>query len=213
MANEKSDLEAGYDRVANRYAAEFFDELKRKPFDCEVLEQFAASVRDQGRVCELGCGPGQVSRFMRDLGLDVFGIDLSEEMIIGARSLNPDISFHKGNMLELDLPDGALAAILCFYAIIHLRRHDVVKALREMNRVLEPDGLLLLSFHAGEGEIHRAEWYDQPVSIDATLFAADEMAEYLKLSGFELVRVAERAPYEFEYPTRRIYAFAKKRPG
>ena len=79
-----------------------------------------------------------------------------------------------------------------------------------MNRVLEPGGLLLLSFHGGEGELHREQWYDKPVSIDVTLFAPEEMEGYLRSSGFEIVRLAERQPYEFEYPTQRIYAFARK---
>jgi hypothetical protein len=79
-----------------------------------------------------------------------------------------------------------------------------------MNRVLEPAGPLLLSFHGGEGELHRDQWYEKPVSIDVTLFTRDEMENYLFSSGFEVVKIAERDPYEFEYPTRRIYAFARK---
>ncbi len=34
----KSDLQAGYDRVAEHYATEFFEELTRKPFDCLLME-------------------------------------------------------------------------------------------------------------------------------------------------------------------------------
>jgi ubiquinone/menaquinone biosynthesis C-methylase UbiE len=211
LTKQKSELEASYDRVAEEYAAEYSNELERKPFDCEVLDEFAASVRDQGRVCEIGCGPGHISRYLQDRGVSMFGIDLSEEMVNCAQRINPDISFLKGNMLSLELPDASVAAIVCFYTIIHLQRNDVVEALNEMNRVLEPGGHLLLSFHGGEGELHRAQWYDKPVSIDVTLFAPDEMANYLTTSGFEVVKLVEREPYEFEYPTRRIYLFARKR--
>ena len=84
------------------------------------------------------------------------------------------------------------------------------RALQEMNRVLQPGGLLLLSFHGGEGELHRGEWYDKPISIEVTLFGNDEMSDYLEAAGFEAVSFAEREPYEFEYPTRRIYVSAKK---
>ena len=113
-------------------------------------------------------------------------------------------------MLPLDLPDASLAAIVCFYAIIHLKREDVTRALREMNRVLQPSGLLLIAFHGGEGELHRDQWYEKPVSIDVTLFQNDEMSGYLEASGFEVVGIAERDPYEFEYPTRRVYISARK---
>jgi trans-aconitate methyltransferase len=130
MNEQPSELEASYDRVAKRYTVEFSGELRRKPFDCEVLDDFAASVRDLGAVYEIGCGPGHVSRYLQDRGLSMCGIDLSEGMIKCARLSNPDITFQKGNMLALDLPDSSLGATVCFYSIIHLRRGDVTRALR-----------------------------------------------------------------------------------
>ena len=36
------------------------------------------------------------------------------------------------------------------------------------------------------------------------------MSGYLTSAGFEVVNITERAPYEFEHPTRRVYASAKK---
>ena len=210
MNKSKSELEVSYDRVAAQYADEFFPELERKPFDREVLDAFAESVRGKGEVCEIGCGPGQISRYLQDRGATMRGIDLSREMVKCAERLNPDISFEQGNMLALSLPNESLAAIVSFYAIIHIERDKVTRALQEMNRVLQPGALLLLSFHAGEGELRRDEWYDKPVSIDVTLFRNDEMCGYLETSGFEVMKISEREPYEFEYPTRRVYVTARK---
>ena len=124
--------------------------------------------------------------------------------------MNPDISFEQGDMLALNLPDSSLAAIISFYAIIHIERDQVMRALQEMNRVLQPGGLLLISFHGGEGVVHRDEWYDKPISIDVNLFGSDEMSGYLESAGFEEVAIVEREPYEFEYPTTRVYALARK---
>src|ERR1051325_4712199 len=205
---QQSELQSSYDRVAAHYAAEFFDELKRKPYDRETLEEFAASVRGMGPVCEGGCGRGQVARYLQDRGFSMRGLDLSSEMVKFAARLNPDIPFARGDMLALGLPAASLAGIVCFYAIIHLRREDAARALAEMHRVLKPGGRLLLSFHGGAGELHRGEWYDMPVSIDVTLFEPEEMAGYLRGAGFEVERMVAREPYEFEYPTRRVYAHA-----
>jgi SAM-dependent methyltransferase len=210
MSEPQSEIEASYDRVAARYAEEFFAELNRKPFDCDVLSEFAESVRGLGQVCEVGCGPGQIARYLQDRGVSMCGIDLSQEMIKVASQLNPDISFARGDMLALELPRASLAGVVCFYAIIHLKREDATRALMEMHRVLKPGGKLLLSFHGGVGELHREEWYDMPVSIDVTLFEPDEMVGYFEAAGFEVERMVERAPYEFEYPTRRVHAYARK---
>ena len=212
MTEPEPDLKASYDRVAERYATEYFGELKRKPFDREILDTFADSVRGQGLVCEIGCGPGQIARYLQDSGLKMRGVDLSHEMVRCAGRLNPDISFEQGDMLTLNVADQSFAGIVSFYAIIHLNREDVTRALKEMLRVLQPGGKLLISFHGGEGELHRNEWYDQPVSIDVSLFRNDEMRGYLEAAGFKVTRIAEREPYEFEYPTQRMYASAL-RPG
>ncbi len=61
-----------YDRVADEYARRIFDELDHKPFDREILDGFADAVRGLGPVCDLGCGPGQVARYLRARGVDAF---------------------------------------------------------------------------------------------------------------------------------------------
>jgi len=210
MKEPQSALQASYDRIAENFAAEFSGELERKPFDRELLDQFSETVRTHGLVCEIGCGPGQIARYLHDRGVNMCGIDLSPEMIKFARQLNPNISFEPGNMLELDVPDASLTGIISFYAVIHLERQDVTRALEQMYWALKPDGKLLISFHGGQGQLHRDEWYGRPVSIDVNLFETDEMSGYLTAAGFEIERIVEREPYDFEYPTRRVYAFARK---
>jgi ubiquinone/menaquinone biosynthesis C-methylase UbiE len=210
MKRTPSALESSYDRVARHYASEYFEELSRKPFDRELLNQFAERVSARGQVCEIGCGPGQIARYLKDRGVRIIGIDLSERMVSSARELNHDISFAQGDMLALDFPDNSFTGVVSFYAIIHLKRDEVTRALKEIFRVLEPAGRLMVSFHGGEGELHRDEWYGEPVSIDVTLMTRDEMIGYLEAAGFTEAEVIEREPYEFEYPTRRMYALAGK---
>jgi SAM-dependent methyltransferase len=210
MSN-RSDIEASYDSVAAEFVEEFFGELARKPFDCQLLDRFAEVMRGKGQVCEIGCGPGQIARYLKDRGVDMRGIDLSQQMVDHAKRLNSDITFEKGDMRALaTLPDSSLAGVVLFYSIIHLKRDDVLPTLKELNRVLEPEGKALISFHGGEGELHRDAWYEKPVSIDVTLFQKQEMAGLLEAAGFKVETIAERNPYDFEYPTQRLYAVARK---
>lgn len=208
MEEPKSDVQTGYDSVAKQYANEFFEELARKPFDRQLLDKFAEEMSGAGVVCELGCGPGQVARYLKDRGVEMRGIDLSPEMVRVAGNLNPDIPFSVGDMSALQLPDDSLAALVLFYSIIHIQREQVTGVLKEMGRVLKPGGKVFLAFHGGDGELHRDEWYGQPVSIDFRLFQPAEMTRYLEAAGFNEVRVIERDPYDFEHPTKRIYMFA-----
>ena len=52
-----------YDAIAEQYAEQYFEELDGKPFDRDVLDRFAATVKHRGRVCDLGCGPAQIARY------------------------------------------------------------------------------------------------------------------------------------------------------
>ena len=109
--NRIETIRENYDRIAAEYARRMFRELDAKPFDREQLTRFVGEVIGRGPICDLGCGPGHVGRYLRDAGADVFGVDLSPQMIAQARQLNPEIDFREGNMLALDLEDGSLAGI------------------------------------------------------------------------------------------------------
>src|SRR5205807_8792098 len=103
MTEEKSEIEKSYDRVVKQFVAEFFDELQRKPFDRELLDQFAETVEGQRKICEFGCVPGQIARYLQDRPVSMRGIDLSAEMDNLARRVNPDISFQRDEMPALEL--------------------------------------------------------------------------------------------------------------
>ncbi len=203
------ELEDGYNRIAKEYVERIFNELEHKPLDRQLLDRFATSVT--GRACDLGCGPGQIARYLRERGVDVCGIDLSPEMIEQARLLNPGIQFARGNMLSLDVADEALGGIAAFYSIIHIPRAEVVAALSEMKRVLSPEGLLLLSFHIGDETIRVEDLWGEKVSLNYTFFRPDEMEGYLKSAGFRVEETIERPPYkDVEYESHRAYIFARK---
>jgi SAM-dependent methyltransferase len=214
MDDQAGDTQTSYDRVAREYAERIFDELKDKPLDRELLDRFADSVRGRGLVCDLGCGPGHVARYLHDRGVLVVGVDLSPGMLEQARRLNPDIEFRQGNMLALQVDDDAWIGIAAFYSLIHIPRAEVVRALSELKRVLRPGGCLLQAFHVGEDVLHRDEWFGESVSVDFHFFRPEEMEGYLESAGFQVEETIKREPYpNVEHPSQRAYIFARKPPG
>ncbi len=204
-------LKASYDAVAEEYVARIFDELQHKPLDRELLWRFAKSVSPQSTICDLGCGPGQIARYLSEQGAQVTGIDLSPQMIALAKQLNPTISFQIGNMLKLNFANESLGGIAALYSLIHIPPAEVVAALQECNRVLTSNGKLLLSFHVGEEIRHLDEWWGKAVSVDFYFFQVNEMKRYLCAAGFEIEEIIERPPYtNVEAPTNRAYICAKK---
>jgi SAM-dependent methyltransferase len=202
----------GYDQLADEYARRLFEELRDKPLDCRLLDRFAADVAGRGEVCDMGCGPGQVARYLRDAGAAVFGLDLSPGMVAVARRLNPDIAFREGDMLRLDLPDGALAGIAAFYAIVNIPPGLLSGVFREMTRVLRPGGLLLLAFHAGRETLRERELWGRPIDLEFFFFEPPAIRRELELAGLVVEDLVERGPYapDVEYQSRRAYIFARK---
>jgi SAM-dependent methyltransferase len=204
-------IRENYDELAKEYALHLFDELQHKPFDREVLTRFAHHTSNRGAVCDLGCGPGHVTRFLNDLQAVVFGVDVSPNMVAEARRLNPGLDFRDGDMLALDLAPGSLAGIVAFYAIVNLPLEHVRLAFNEMFRALEPDGLALLAFHAGNEIVHPDELWGVPLTMGFYLHQTAAICQGLEAVGFAVEEVAEREPYpEVEYQSRRAYIFARK---
>lgn len=214
MADQITDpIRESYDRLADEYARRIFNELQHKPLDRQLLNRFAAEVAGRGEVCDMGCGPGHVARYLRDVGATVFGIDIAPRMIGQARELNPDISFREGDMLALEIGDRTLAGIAAFYAIVNIPKKSLPLVFREMERVLQPGGLLLLAFHTGDEALHEEELWGRPISMDFFLLPPLEIQGFLEAASFAIEEVIEREPYalEVEYQSRRAYIFARKR--
>jgi ubiquinone/menaquinone biosynthesis C-methylase UbiE len=210
--NKISDVESGYDLVADEYARRIYDELQHKPLDCKLLDRFSDSVRNAGAACDLGCGPGHIARYLHGQGVEVSGMDLSAGMIQCARRLNPGIQFNQGDMRALPVKDNSWAGIVAFYAIVHLAHDDLVQALQEMMRVLMPGGRLLLSFHIGEDTSQIEDLWDSGAALEFHFFRVSTVAGAIRRAGFEIEETIEREPYgsEVEYQSRRAYIFAHK---
>jgi ubiquinone/menaquinone biosynthesis C-methylase UbiE len=205
-------IQKSYDGIADEYAGHLYSELDNKPLDRELLTRLAARVKGRGAICDMGCGPGHIARFLHDAGTNVFGLDLSSRMIEEARRLNREISFRQGNMLALDLPDASLAGIAAFYAIVNLPKASLPQVFREMARVLKPDGLLLLAFHIGDETLQPNALWGRPVSMDFYFFPPHAIQRDLETAGLVVEEVIEREPYapEVEHQSRRAYIFARK---
>jgi SAM-dependent methyltransferase len=142
-------------------------------------------------------------------GVDVTGIDLSEAMLEEARRLHPGVVFRQGDMLALDIEDGALAGVVSFYAIVHLAPEMLAAAFREVRRVLRPAGALLVAFHVGDGEVRPGELWGIPVTLDWRFFPTGEVVRAVEAAGLAVVEVVEREPYAgVEHPSRRAYLLA-----
>mgnify|MGYP003384942172 CR=1 FL=1 len=210
MSSSLDTVRAAYDIASEAYARKFVDELDHKPFDRELLEQFAAIVGTKRPVLDVGCGPGHTTAHLTSLGLRATGVDLSPKMIAIASRVFPQSQFEVGDFCSLRHDSSSIAGILAFYCIVHLQPDQLVAAITEMHRVLTDDGVLLLSFHVGSEVVHAENFLDTTAVLDFTFFQPEQVESALKRAGFTSVDVCIREPYATEHPSRRGYVFAHK---
>lgn len=85
------------------------------------------------------------------------------------------------------------------------------RALAEFYRVLQPGGLLLLSFHLGQERRHVDALLGQPVALDVIFFERPSVEGWVEEAGFLVQARLERCPYApHEVATRRAYLLARK---
>ena len=214
MTQQWPDIAATYDAVAEDYATAFAGELAGKPFDRELLDEFAASVRGRGGVLDVGCGSaGHVTRYLADQGVDAAGVDLSPKVIEVARRYQPGLKFEVADMRELPAADGSLAGIIAFYSVIHLPAGQVPAALAEFRRVLAPGGMLLIAMHGGAGVTGSDNWFGRNVQVRASLWSLAELVAATEATDFTIVRQCARQPYPGEHATERLYIWAEATRG
>jgi SAM-dependent methyltransferase len=103
----------------------------------------AAAVGDGTRVLDAASGPGYVAVSAAKRGASVVGVDISSAMVKLASSLHPELEFRRGDVHDLDLPDGAFDAVVANFLILHLGRPE--RGAAELARVTAPGGRVALT--------------------------------------------------------------------
>lgn len=104
-----------------------------------ALGRIIPTFREHGAVLDVGTGSGDLAHMLAEMGYDVQAVDIRPE-----RCRFPEISVQQCDVTEgLPFPDETFDLVTATELIEHLE--DPFKAVREFNRVLKPDGLLVLT--------------------------------------------------------------------
>lgn len=201
-----------YDAAAVTYAELFSDALRGSPVDRAALALFAevVSASGNGRVADLGCGPGYVTAHLGELGLAAFGVDASPVMIGLARQEYPGLRFEVGTMTALDIADGVLGGVLSRWSVIHTPPPELPAVLAEFHRVLAPGGHLLIGFSASEDASHPAQVFDHAVA-PAYRWWPGHLAAMLREAGLpEVARMVREPQPTDRRQFREVHLLARK---
>lgn len=114
------------------------------------LQAFLDAMPKGGRVLDLGCGPGNSARMMREAGLKVEASDASPEMVAIARDRhNIDARLETFDDLSATAHyDGIWAN----FSLLHAPRADMPRHLSAIHKALKTGGLLHIGLKTGDTE-------------------------------------------------------------
>ncbi|MCR4691176.1 MAG: class I SAM-dependent methyltransferase [Lachnospiraceae bacterium] len=137
--------------------AEVYDEfMDNVPYDiwAERYSQILQSHGiDDGLVCDLACGTGNMTFRLMQRGYDMIGIDLSDRMLDLARKKDPEgkILFLQQDMCEFELYGTVRAVTMACDSINYLLSEEQVEEVfRLVNNYLDPGGIFLFDFNTRE---------------------------------------------------------------
>ncbi|MET7518487.1 class I SAM-dependent methyltransferase [Streptomyces sp. NPDC005480] len=181
-----------YDQVADNYAhmvvTTGMGDIRRHPWLKASIDAFAETVGELGPVLDVGCGPGTVTGYLAERGLDVSGVDLSPRMIENARRLHPHCRFSVASATELDLGEASLGGVLGWWSLFNLPRDVLPQVLAHFAHALKPGGHFIAGTHVGDEDAVRTEAYGGvPVRWTTHKWQPEQLVDLIEQAGLHPV--------------------------
>ena len=109
-----------------------------------IMQPFLQKLPKGARILDAGCGMGEWTVFLTDLGFDVIGLDVSERTLGRLKDLLPKYNFNVGDIRKTEYADGTFDACFSWGVFEHFER-GLSDCIREAARILSPGGFLFVS--------------------------------------------------------------------
>ena len=181
-----------YNQMAQKYDEETSDFWER--FPRTFLDEFSRLT--QGKVLDVGSGPGRDGLLLQRLGLEVLCFDASETMVNICRSKGLEAVAGDFNMLPFE--NASFDGVWAYTSLLHTPKNEILVPLREIKRVLKTNGIFGLGIIEGEGE----EYKQSPKVTLPRLFGyyqKDEVEKILRELDFDVVYFEQFKPGKHDY--------------
>jgi SAM-dependent methyltransferase len=137
-----------WDKLASVYQDKFLKlDLYNESYDfiCDSL------VKQNSKLLEIGCGPGNISQYLlsKRPDFDLFGIDISPNMIKLAKKNNPTARFEVMDSRNIDQIQDCFDGIILGFCLPYLSALDCQKLMKDVQKRIHDKGLIYISFVEG----------------------------------------------------------------
>lgn len=196
-----------YNKIAKKYTDEYFDDFS----DIKYIDRFLKYLPKKSKILDIGSGPGQFSKYIKENGFDVEGVDYSDEMVLIAKKKVPNVKFSKMDMRKLEFKEKYFDGLLVSYSLIHIPSNQIASTLKGFYKILKPGGYILIIAQYGKANQIIDEPFLPTEKMFFNFFTKDRLKKYLNKANFEVV-FQEQIPTQDpnSVGTEIIYTIARK---
>ena len=176
-----------YDDYAEMWAERWYNNETLLPY----LKQFVELLPKKAKVLDLCCGAGYESMRLKNLSVNVIGVDLSEKSIEIEKQHNPTIDFYVKDMLKSYKDLGNFDGIACIAGLVHLPENQLELAFKNMNEVLKDNGYLFIVVRNGDKITKSIEVDGQEYAREFYCYTLDKLKQYSE-KYFQFVKELEQ---------------------
>ena len=196
-----------YNKIAEKYTKIFFNDFS----DIKELDYFLSLLPKRAKILDIGCGPGNFTKYFISKGFDSEGIDLSSEMIKIAKIKVPEGRFKIMDLRRLDYPSNQFDGLIAADSFMHIPKRDAKKALLGFKKVLKPNGLLFFIVKEGKGERFLIEPLNPKEKCYIKLWQLSEIIDLFKKCKFEIIFKSEKkSEVKEELKYNKMFLIARK---
>jgi SAM-dependent methyltransferase len=153
-----------------------------QPVDAPLIHARVRKI--PARICDIGCGNGELLAGLRDLGHRVVGVEVDDRAVQRACARGLEVHSGTAEELPLQVEAGGFDAV----AMIHVLEHcvDPLRALRNTAELLAPGGLLFVEVPNNEAIVARRSgtcWFFFDAGRHVNFFSPDSLAALARRVG------------------------------
>ena len=151
------------------------------------------------KILDLGCGTGEQIEELLGSGLEVVGLEPSSNMRQHAASKLPPGTVVDGSILNIPFPDNYFDFVYAIEVLRYLDRNDNLDGLKEIYRVLKPNGIFFGTFvnrYATDGFVILTTMrkmleviFKKPPACHVEFTTPNELRNTLRFIGFKKVEI------------------------
>ncbi|MBS3166865.1 class I SAM-dependent methyltransferase [Candidatus Woesearchaeota archaeon] len=191
----------------NKFAEQHKNLSEERLMQYELNHFISLIAKEQAQILDAGCAAGRDAKYLTDYGLNVTGIDISEELIKKASERKiKNAAFKLGDISIVKLDESQFDGVWAMDILSYTEKENIRTILKNLNSSIKKGGVLFLSVREGNGlnSVKYSNMEDSEVNIN--FFSISELEDALQKAGFCVLKSYTREGKNHEW----INIFAQK---